>query len=80
MGMVTLQLPQTDAEWIDAQVATGRFPDAESFVAELIPRDRADAAKIDELRVAIGAGRAGGLSERNLDEIFGEAMERHAAR
>lgn len=79
MGMVTLQLPKTDAEWIDAQVAAGRFADAESFVAELVARDRA-AAKLDVLRAAIDEGRNSGISENTLDGIFDEAMERHAAR
>ena len=80
MGQVILQLAKTEAEWIEAQVAAGRFPDAESFVAELVARDRADAEKLEVLRAAIDEGRNSGISEKSLDEIFEEAMERHAAR
>ncbi len=79
MGQVILQLPKTEAEWIEAQVAAGRFPDAESFVAELVARDRADAARLEILRAAIDEGLNSGISERTLDEIFEEAMARARA-
>ena len=78
MSTVTLSLAEPAARWLDEQVATGRHANAVAYLAELVERDRVEAEKHAALKAAIDEGLASGISNRTIDEIFEEAMARHA--
>ena len=78
MSTVKVSLGEPAARWIDDQVATGRYESADAYLAELVERDRIEAEKLVALRAAIDEGLASGTSDRTIDDIFEEAMARHA--
>lgn len=43
MSTVTLSLAEPAARWLDEQVATGRYANADAYLAELVERDRVEA-------------------------------------
>nr|WP_295661825.1 type II toxin-antitoxin system ParD family antitoxin [Polymorphobacter sp.] len=70
---ITVSLAEPAARWIDERVAAGDYPDAATYVAELVERDREDAAKLVALKAAIDEGLASGVSDLNFDDILREA-------
>ncbi|GGI88653.1 hypothetical protein GCM10007973_26260 [Polymorphobacter multimanifer] len=77
------KLPVTLAEparaWIDSQVAAGAAPDADSYLAALIERDRQQASKRQAFDTAIDEGLASGFVEISIDDVFIDIRRRHAA-
>lgn len=75
---ITVSLAEPAARWIDERVATGDYPDAAAYVAELVERDHEDAAKLAALHAALDEGEASGDTGMTIDEIFAEARARDA--
>ena len=78
MSTVKVSLAEPAARWVDEQVATGRYKDADAYLAELVERDREEAERHTALKAAIDEGLASGDSGMTVDEVFEEAMARHA--
>ena len=78
MSTVTISLAEPAARWLDEQVSTGRYANADAYLAELVGRDRVEAEKHAALKAAIDEGLASGISSKTIDDIFEEAMSRHA--
>ena len=67
MARLDITLPDALSDWIDEQVQSGRYVDANDYLRDLVRRDRlADGALIDMLEVAA----SGGVSDKDLDEIW----------
>ena len=77
MSTVTLSLAEPAARWLDEQVSTGRYANADAYLAELVERDRVEAEKLAALHAALDEGEASGDSGMTIDEIFEEARARH---
>ena len=77
MSTVTLSLAEPAARWIDEQVATGRYENADAYLAELVDRDRKEATKLAALHAALDEGEASGDSGMTINEIFEEARAHH---
>ncbi len=77
MATMNISLPQSMKDFVEAQVATGRFANASDYVRDII-RERQDA--VERLRALIDEGDASGLSPRGFDEILADIEERHASR
>ncbi len=76
MTTVKISLGEPAARWVDDQVATGRYKDADAYLAELVERDRAETERHAVLKAAIDEGLASGVGIRTVDEIFEEATAR----
>jgi len=77
---VKISLGEPAARWVDDQIATGRYKDADAYLATLVERDREDAERHAALKAATDEGLASGVSDRTIDEIFEEAREGLALR
>ena len=75
--VITVSLAEPAARWIDERVAAGDYPDAHAYVAELVARDREDAAKLDYVRAAVMQGLASGISTRSVKDIIRDGIARH---
>ena len=77
MTDLTISIPPALQNWVDAQLAQGRYADAAEYLRDLVRRDLAEAsadrqwlkAMIDE---GLASGVAPGEAEDVLDEIIAE--------
>ncbi len=86
MGMVKKSISVTDQQnnWIKAKIETGHFASESEIVRELIRerqiREQETPAEIAAIRAALIEGEKSGISDRNIDEIWEEARQRHKAK
>lgn len=73
MVEITIALPDDLHAWLEAQVRAGRYGDAAEMVSDLIRNEQTKAAKVAHLQWLVDEGRASGVSDRGIDEIFAEA-------
>lgn len=73
--MATLEISITDdqREWIDAQVAAGRYANASDYIRELI---RSDQQARESLQLALIDGERSGVSERAVSDVARQARQR----
>jgi len=74
MATLTFSLPDDLREVIEARVAAGIYPDAESYIRDLIDADlRANGFEAsDELIAALEEGEASGWSDKTPRQIIAE--------
>ncbi len=73
MARLDVTMPDALSDWIDEQVQSGRYVDANDYLRDLVRRDRlADAALIDALEHAASSG----VSDKSLDDIWNTAKVR----
>ena len=79
MATMNISLPDKMKKWVEKQVKSGRYANASDYVRDLVrqEQDRADA--IARLQREIDKGRASGISDKSLDEVFAEAREKAIA-
>ena len=77
MANLSIELTRQMVDYVEDQVASGAYVDADDFFSDLIRR-RMEA--VDRLRVLIDEGDASGVSPYTVEEIFARAKERHRSR
>jgi antitoxin ParD1/3/4 len=78
MATMTVSLPDSMKDWIEAQIRQGDYASVSDYVRDLVRRDRdrrEQELTLDELRKKLAASRDSGISARTVDEIFAEARE-----
>ncbi|WP_426165721.1 ribbon-helix-helix domain-containing protein [Sandarakinorhabdus sp. DWP1-3-1] len=70
-------LAEPAREWIADRVATGAWPDAETYLNDLVARDREAAERRAALDAAIDEGFASGFVEQSIESVFEEIRHRH---
>jgi antitoxin ParD1/3/4 len=78
MATMTVSLPDSMKDWIEAQIRHGDYATVSDYVRDLVRRDRARREQeltMDELRNKLAASKESGISSRTVDEIFAEAQE-----
>lgn len=73
MVSLEISIAEDQREWIDAQVAAGRYANASHYIRELIRRDQ-QAQK--SLQLALIDGERSGVSERAASDVAREARQR----
>lgn len=73
MAIMNVSLPDGMKDWVEAQARNGRFESESAYVSDLIRRDQAKAAVVEELQRLVDEGIASGISERSLAEVLAEA-------
>ena len=75
MTTATLEIFITDdqREWIDAQVAVGRYANASDYIRELIRRDQ---QAQQSLQLALIDGERSGVSERAVSDVARQVRQR----
>lgn len=78
MATMNISLPSKLREWVEAQVATGRFANASDYLRDLIRRDedqeRQRLEAVAELQAAVDEGLASGISDRSWKDIRHEVL------
>ncbi|MGA9657587.1 MAG: hypothetical protein WBQ60_00600 [Asticcacaulis sp.] len=73
MGQMSISLDEEAGAWVQSQAG-----DAEAYVNGLVHQDQE--RKLGELKQAIQDGLNSGISERNVDDIWAQAKQRHQAK
>lgn len=60
MATMNVSLPDPMKEWVEAQMATGRYANASDYVRDLIRRDQERAAKIAAMQQRVEEGLESG--------------------
>ena len=77
MSQITISMPEQISEWVQTQVGTGHYADAEEYLHALVQRDRERKEQaLQKLRQLIAEGDASGFSELNLPEIWERARQK----
>jgi antitoxin ParD1/3/4 len=79
MATMNISLPDQMKQWVEEQVATGRYANASDYVRDLVRRDQLRAEGIARLQAEVDKGRASGISGKSLDEIFAETKQKTKA-
>ena len=74
MATMNISLPLQMKEWIEQQVATGRYANVSDFVRDLIREDQERTAAIGELRKMVDEADASGISDLTVDDIRREVL------
>lgn len=85
MATLTVSLPETMKDWIEAQVEDGTFASASDYLSDLVRRDQEDQIRdhderLEEIRRIVDEADASGISTRTMQEIFAEAEQIARAR
>ena len=75
MATMTISLPESVKDWVEAQAHTGRYADASDYLRDLIERDQERAAKLEEMQRLITDGLESGISDRSMQDILEAARE-----
>jgi antitoxin ParD1/3/4 len=73
MATMNVSLPDKMKQWVEEQVATGRYGNSSDYVRDLVRRDQERAEARDEFERLIEEGFASGISDMTAEEIFAEA-------
>ena len=74
MATMNISLPDQMKEWIEQQVAAGRYANVSDFMRDLIREDQARAASLDELRKMVEEADASGISDLTVEDIRREVL------
>ena len=74
MATMNISLPAQMKDWIEAQVATGRYANASDYVRDLVREEQEKGLASDELAQAIQAGLDSGPPQRFDFEEFRSEM------
>lgn len=69
MATMNISLPDQMKEWVDQQVATGRYANASDYFRDLIRDDQDEGFGRAGLRAPIDEGLASGISDKTVDDI-----------
>ena len=73
MATMNISLPDKMKDWVEQQVATGRFANASDYMRDLVRRDEERKRAIAELQREIDIGIASGISDLTLEEVISNA-------
>ena len=76
MATMNISLPDKMKEWVEAQVATGRYANASDYVRDMIREDMDRDAAMEEFDRVVEEALASGVSTRSLEEIREDARAR----
>jgi antitoxin ParD1/3/4 len=78
MATMNVSLPDQMKEWIEQQVATGRYANASDYIRDLVRQSQDELADrergIAEVQALIDDGLASGVSDRTVADIRREVL------
>ena len=75
----TITLSEQQDAWVKARIDSGDYTNDSEYFRDMIRRDQHESGKLLALKKAIREGLDGGISKRNVREIWQEAERRHKA-
>ena len=76
MATMNISLPDKMKEWVEAQVATGKYANVSDYMRDILRDQFEYDAKLARLRELIQAGEDSGISDQTLDDIW-EDVRKH---
>ena len=83
MATMNVSLPDKMKQWVEDQVATGRYGNSSDYVRDLVRRDQERAEARQKLQQMVDEALASGISDIGRDELLArmrlkarEAVER----
>ncbi len=76
MATMNISLPDQMKDWVDQQVANGRYANASDAIRDFIRRDQIAVAQLQAL---VDEGRNSGVSDLSLEEIVADARRKALA-
>lgn len=73
MATMNVSLPASMKDWVESQVATGRYSNASDYVRDLIRRDQERRTKIAHMQALVTEAVEGGSAEKSMADILAEA-------
>lgn len=71
MSRLTISMPDQMNDWVEAQIAAGRYGNVSEYFRDLVRRDQEHReAAIGELRDLMERAEKSGLSERSVAEVM----------
>ena len=70
MATMNVSLPDKMKQWVEDQVATGRYGNSSDYVRDLVRRDQERAAKKAEFERLVQEGIDSGISPLTPEEVF----------
>ena len=72
MATMNVSVPDPMKDWVQGQIATGKYANASEYVRHLIRRDQ---EKIEVLRRALLEGDRSGMSRRKVEDIMNDVKK-----
>jgi antitoxin ParD1/3/4 len=70
MATMNISLPDKMKQWVEDQVATGRYGNSSDYVRDLVRRDQERAEARDKLQQMVDDALASGISDMGRDELL----------
>lgn len=77
MATMNISLPDQMKEWIEAQVATGRYANVSDFVRDVVREKQTYEQKLENLRAMLKEGEESGVSTKTLDDIWADIQAKY---
>ncbi|WNM57478.1 type II toxin-antitoxin system ParD family antitoxin [Candidatus Nitrospira allomarina] len=75
MATMNVSVPDPMKDWVQGQIATGKYANASDYVRHLIRRDQ---EKVEVLRRTLLEGDRSGVSRRKVEDIMNDVKKRCA--
>ena len=75
----TITLSEQQDAWVKARIDCGDYTNDSEYFRDMIRRDQQESGEMLALKKAIQEGLDGGISKRNVREIWQEAERRYKA-
>ena len=79
MATMNISLPDKMKQWVEDQVATGRYGNASDYVRDLVRRDQERAEAREKLQQMVDEALASGVNQRTAEELLEQVMSRAIA-
>lgn len=79
MATMNVSLPDKMKQWVEDQVATGRYGNSSDYVRDLVRRDQERAEAREKLQQMVDEALASGRVEITRDELIERVMSRARA-
>lgn len=76
MATMNISLPDQMKDWVERQVATGRYANASDYMRDLVRKDQLHVEAVAKLQKIVDDALASGISEKSVDEIFADARRK----
>lgn len=81
VNRLTISVPEKMSEFVDSQIATGRYGNVSEYFRDLVRRDQDQREKaLKELGALLDKARNSGISNLSFDEIMEEARREARAK
>lgn len=80
MTDLSFAIPPAMLDWLNQQVAEGRYVDAGDYLRDLLRREQEDAQELAWLREQIAEGLASGIVDKEPEDVIEEIIAARRAR